>query len=764
MTLPGRALTSFVGRFDALSEAQDLLGRSRLVTLTGTGGVGKTRLALELADRTTRAFPDGVTVVELATLDVGAEVAAATAAALGVPDQSTRRPVDRVVRHLAGREMLLVVDNCEHVLDAAAALVGELLASVAGLRVLATSREPLGLAGEQMFPVPPLGLPAAAADDRDIAASEAVHLLVDRARQYSPDFTITDDNRRDVVELCTRLDGMPLAIELAAARLRSLSVAQIVDRLDERFLLLTGGTRDELPRHRTLWDLVDWSHDLCSSEERLLWARLAVFPGGFDLEAAEAVGGDGELAATSVLDVLDRLVAKSIVLSEQAGKGMRYRMLVTMREYGAHRLDERGERDQVRRRHRNHYLARASEMVAHWCGPGQPDALAAMRRDHANLLAALEWSTTTPGEVEQAAELASLLRYHWIAGGFLSDGRRWLERILELDDAPTAHRGAALSVAAWVALIQGDRAVAAAHLRACRSVADSIGDEVLRGHVDLWTALRQLFSGELDAAVASYRRAIAVLEPAGDVASVEIALFQLAMAQTYRREPGEALTTCDRVLALSDQRGEQWCRAYSLWVTGISHWHQGDLAAARDAAVAALELQREFRDGICIALTLELLSWIACSEDDPAGAAALHGGAAAVWASLGTAIEAFGPHITEDGRMMDAQIAERMGAEQVAAARSEHRHLDRRGAVELGLASGRTPEPAEPVPGPLTRRERQVADLIASGLSNKAIAERLVISNRTVEGHVERILAKLGFASRTQVAAWAATRGVGTQG
>lgn len=749
-------MTSFIGRERDLREARELLGRARLVTVTGAGGVGKTRLAFELAERAARAFPDGVRVVELAPLEDGEEVAATVASALAVADQSTRTPLEQVTRHLAGRRTLLVVDNCEHVLAEAAALVGHLLDEVDDLRVLATSREPLGLAGEQIYPLDPLSLPPPGRehDAAAVASAEAVQLLVDRARAFTPGFGVDEHNRAAVVQLCDRLDGMPLAIELAAARLRSLSVEQVVARLDRRFTLLTGGARGELPRHRTLHSLVDWSHELCTPEEQLLWARMSVFPGTLDLEAAEAVCGYGDLPPERVLDVLDRLVAKSIVSAESAPGAMRYRMLVTIREYGAARLDELDERAGTRRRHRDHFLARAAAMVRDWCGPTQPQALAAMRRDHANLLAALEWSTTTPGEEQHAAELGALLRYHWIAGGQLSDGRRWLERILRRLPQPSPARGSALWVAAWVALIQGDRPAAAAHLADCRVVADALDDEVLHAHADSWTGLLHLFSGDTGRALTSYARAAAVFERVGDDAALQTLLFQMAMAQTYHGEREAALATCERVLALSDDNGEQWCRAYSLWVTGICQWHRGERRAALAAARGALELQREFLDGICIALTLELLSWLACAEERTERAAELQGGAQSVWHQLGTTIAAFGPHITEDARSAAAEVDAQVGTERAARLRAAAADVDKPAAVELGLGGSVATTRPERSASPLTAREHEVADLIADGLSNRAIADRLVISVRTVDGHVERILAKLECSSRTQVAAW----------
>jgi len=757
---PTHALTAFVGREQALREVRELLGSARLVTITGTGGIGKTRLAVELLARAAKAFPDGVSIVELAALGDGAEVASATATALAVTDQSTRPVHEQIARHLDGRRILLLVDNCEHVLEATSDLLSYLLGAVDGLTVLTTSREPLGLAGEQIFPLGPMAVTTG--DGRDgraaVDGAEAVRLLVARARAFLPRFAVDDDNRAAVVQLCTRLDGMPLAIELAAARLRTLSVEQVLGRLDERFKLLSTGARAELPRHRTLWDLVDWSHELCTDDERRLWARLSVFPATYDLDAVEAVCGYADLDPADVIDVLDRLVAKSIVTAEPGGTAMRYRMLVTMRDYGAKRLAELGEVDEVTRRHRDYYLGRAAVMVRDWCGPLQPEALAAMRIDHANLLAALSWSTSTPGEGEHAAELASLLRYHWIAGGFLSDGRRWLERILQLDPGPTPQRGAAFWVAAWVSLIQGDRSAASRHLAACREVSTILEDDVLAAHARHWTGLLQLFSGDTAAAITSFETVIEVFERIGDQAAAQIALFQLAMAQTYDGSREAAPDTCDRVLALSEKRGEQWCRAYSLWVTALCQWHRGEPERSRAAAVDALGLQRAFQDGICIALTVELMSWLAVDAGQTERAAELAGGAESVWRQLATTIDAFGPHILADSNREAHEIDDRLGRVEAARLRSTYADLSKLEVVDLALEGRPSVAVAQPGPSPLTPREIEVARLIAEGLSNRAIADRLVISHRTVDGHVERILAKLEFSSRTQVAIWAAER------
>lgn len=763
MTRP-KPMTRFIGREQSLRETRALLGTARLVTVTGPGGIGKTRLARTVLDRAAPAFPDGATVVELADLEDGQEVAPAVASALAVPDQSTRSAVDQIVRHLTGRRTLLLVDNCEHVLEHVSRLVTDLLSAVDGLSVLTTSREPLGLPGEQILTLGPLDLPDPDVDDAAaIDAAEAVQLVVDRARNLLPEFAVTDDNRGAVVQLCARLDGMPLAIELAAARLRSLSVEQVLARLDARFTLLTGGARDDLAHHRTLAALVDWSHDLCGAAEQLLWARLSVFPGTFDLDAAEDVGADEDLPRDDVLDVLDRLVAKSIVTAQPHGPTMRYRLLVTMREYGLQQLDEGEARTAVKRRHRDHYLARAARMVDAWCGPHQPETLAAVREDHPNLIAALEWSSSTPGEEGTAARLASLLRYHWIAGGRLSEGRRWLERILQLvDDGP--ERGDALWVAAWVCLIQGDRDRAGELLADCRRTAAALDDEVLAAHADHWTGLMHTFSGQMPTAIENYRSAVTVFEREGLDAAAGTALFQQAMAQTYDGDHVAALRTCGRVVEISEPHGEQWCRAYALWVTSICHWHLGDPQAAASAGRSALELQRGFRDGICIALTVELLAWVACRASEIERAARLVGAADAVWTQIGTSIEAFGPQIHAESIAVRDELDERLGAAAAARLRAETSGCTRLEAVELALQGSSAATTGDGASGdapreqPLTPRELEVAGLIAQGLTNRAIAEQLVISPRTVDGHLERIFGKLEVGARSQVAAWVAER------
>ncbi len=759
------AMTSFVGRGQELEAARRRMGESRLVTFVGAGGVGKTRLAVEVAAGARRAFRDGVWMVDLSSLSDASRIAQVMLSALDVRDQSARPAEEQLADHLRGRQVLMLLDNCEHLLDGCATLVARLVSESPGLRVLATSREALGIDGEHLFEVPPLAVPDIERPESslpELAGIDSVILLVERARAVRPEFALAADNRRAVMQLCARLDGMPLALELAATRLRSRSVKDVLERLDDRFDFLTGGSRAAMPRQQTLRALIDWSHELCSREEQTLWARLSVFPGSFDRAAVEGVCAGGGLPVEVVMDVVDHLVAKSIVTADRDGERVRYRMLVTVREYGAERLAAQGATEALRRHHRDHYLARAQRMVEAWCGPGQAVALADMRDDHPNLRAALEWSLADPAEVRTGAVLAASLRYHWIVGGFLGEGRRWLDQILELELEPTAERGAALWVAAWVSLVQGDEPAGRRRLAACAELARQLEDPSLAAHAAHWAALAALFRGEVPLAVASLEPAVAGHERSGDRSALLTALFQQPIALAYSGQTARARATARRAIALSDEHGERWARAYALWATGIVLWRERDLAGAEGAAREALTATREFDDGICAGLAIELLAWVSAARRQFATAARLFGAAGSVWREFGTAMSAFGPHMHADSAFAEEQTRSALGGERFAARTGEGAGLNVDGAIAFALEPARRLGSGAAVGGDargsLSRREREVAQLIAEGMSNRAIAQVLVLSPRTVDRHVERILAKLAFTSRTQVAAWVASR------
>jgi predicted ATPase/DNA-binding CsgD family transcriptional regulator len=749
-------VTRFVGRRRELAEVRQLLAQSRLVTLTGVGGVGKTRLAVEAAGQLRHAFPDGTWMADLSAVDDPSQVPQAIVNALGIIDQSTRLAADKVTGHLGDAVALIVLDNCEHLADACAALVSRLLSQTRGVRVLATSRRPLGITGEHLLPVPPLPVPGPEAARHAVAALsqyDAVTMLADRTAALQPGFAVTEGNAAAVIRVCAQLDGLPLAIELAASRLRSLSLEQLADRLEHRFTVLNRGSPAAQPRQQTLRAVFDWSYSLCSAAEQLLWARLSVFPGTFDLDAAEAVCEGPGLPADAILDELDRLVAQSIVLAELHGSRMRFRLLETVRQYGRERLAGAGEEEALRLRHRDFYLALAERQAAQWYGPRQEEGLARLRDEHANLQAALEFSAADPAGPRAALDLTVALRNHWYADGYLPEGRRWLDRALAPPGPGAANaRVHALWVAAWVCLLQGDDLAAQTRLDECDALAASLGDQRAAGFARSLRGTAELFGGRITEAIALFEEALAVFAGIADTEGAGWAYFQLAISLAHRGSSARAQAVCKEALQVSEAHGERLGRSYALWVLGFDTWLQRGPQAA-DLARSALEIQRGFNDPVGAALIIELLAWIAASSGDATRAAGLLATADSVWSLIGTTIAAFGPPLGGHRADCEARARAALGQRDLAAASRQGRHST----VEAAIASV-LDEPLPPAPSPaglLTLREREVAALVADGLSNRAIAARLVISQRTVDGHVERILAKLGFTSRAQVAAWA---------
>jgi predicted ATPase/DNA-binding CsgD family transcriptional regulator len=730
--------------------------------------VGKTRIAGEVASRVRRAFTGGVCLAALADLDAGAgrnSVAGAVLAALSVSNQSARGSDDALLDFLRDRQLLVVLDNCEHLLEAAAKLVVDMLAAAPAVRILATSREALGIAGEQVCLIPPLATPDPdrAYSSRELRAFESVTLLLERACAVDPRFAITSANAEVVAQLCAQLDGMPLAIELAATRLRSLSVAQMVRRLENRFSLLSAGDRAALPRQRSLRAVIDWSYDLCTPPTRLLWNRLAVFPASFDIDAAEAVCGFGDLEGTQVFEGVDRLVAQSVLLTDRAAESVRYRLPATVREYAAERLVESGELGELKRRQRDYFLARATAIFRDWAGPAQVGALREMHADHANLVSALRWSAGTEGEHTAGIELATMLCYHWLPGGFLADGRRWLELLLAKSTGGMPAEGDALWVLSWVTLIQGDREGAARHLAALRLVAEQRADPGLRIHVWHWTALYDVFCGRAHEAVAGLERAVSGRRERGDHALELTARFMLAYALVYDGRLPEALEASSQAVELSARRGERFNQGWALWTASIARWKLGDRDGAERDARAVLEIQREFQDRVCAAVTVAVLAWVATSRRQFKRAAELAAISDSVCTDIGTSLRAFGPRLYADAQWCARTVAANLGEAAVASLARTVRPASFIEAIDRAL----DPDAGARVAGrrekggagsPLTSRELEVARLVALGLSNRAVAERLVIAPRTADGHVQQILSKLGVNSRARIATWVVER------
>jgi len=454
-------LTSFVGRTREIAEVKRLLGDARIVTLTGSGGAGKTRLALQVAAEVLDGYPDGVWLAEFAPIADSALVPKTVAIALDVPEQPGRDMLETLVDALRPKALLLVLDNCEHLVAPCANFAVALLRGCPLVRLLATSREGLGVPGEALWRVPSLSLPDARRlpPPEDLVLYDAVRLFVDRAMATAPEFTVTSENAPAVAQVCQRLDGIPLAIELAASRVKVLAVEQILARLNDRFGLLTGGSRTVLPRQQTLRAAMDWSNDLLSERERMLFRRVSVFAGGWALEAAEAVCAGNGLASADVLDLLTQLVDKSLVVVEMRDGQAWYRLLETVREYGGTRLHEAGEAEEVRRRHRDWYWALVEQATPELHGPNQIAWLERLEANHDNLRVALEWSKTAADGDATGLRLAAALCDFWDIHSHFAEGQAWLNEMLSLHKgAPSTVRVRALTSAAHLAHRQGDYA------------------------------------------------------------------------------------------------------------------------------------------------------------------------------------------------------------------------------------------------------------------------------------------------------------------
>jgi len=559
-------LTSFVGRGAQLDEVRKLLSDNRLVTLTGAGGAGKTRLALQVADRVKDEFTDGLCYVDLATV-VHAEVVPVTLArALGLPDQPGRSTVDTVLRFLAGRQILLILDNCEHLLEACASLATEVLGACPALRLVATSREPIAVAGEVTYLVPSLSL-----------ADEAIELFSDRARLVQPNFRVTEQNVATVVQICLRLDGMPLAIELAAARVRALSLDDILGSLQDRFRLLTGGSRTAVRRQQTLRASVDWSHALLTEPERILFRRLAVFMGGFDVEAAQAVAGASEVERFQLLDELTLLVDKSLVIAENASGRTRYRLLETMRQYAMEKLGESGESDAVRGRHRDYYTAMADVLdTPHDRGHEQRVERVELEID--NLRSAFVWCLEN-SDVEAGLRIASSLQPVWLTRGRVQEGLDWLDAGLRAygegrTDMPAAVvRAMAESTLLAAVAVDGrnEAEVALGHAR-------QLGDPVLL--IRALTAQGAMSAFRAEAATSYFEEAADIAREIGDAWRLCQTLAWRSTVATVTGDAAAINAVVEEGLGLADDIGDRFTSRQLRWTLASLEVHQGKLASA----------------------------------------------------------------------------------------------------------------------------------------------------------------------------------------
>ncbi|MFI6142130.1 ATP-binding protein [Streptomyces griseus] len=678
-------LNPFVGREAELAELGGLLEGARLVTVAGVAGVGKTRCVIRLAALREKRYCDGVLLAELSAVGHPDLLEHALVDALGLTDHTNRPPRAVLVEHLSERRTLLVIDGFEHLVDACADLVTELLRRAPRLQVLAAGRCPLRVDGERTFPLAPM------------SDGDAVELFTERARGVRPGWEPTAAERASVLELCRRLDGIPLALELAAGRLRALSVEQVLLRLDDRFRLLTGGRRGAPPRHQTLRTAIGWSHELCTPEQRLLWARLSVFAGQFDLEAAEYICGGPDLPAESVLDVLDELLAQSVVEREDGPAGARYRLLDTVSEYGAQWLAAAGDTPRLRRRHRDWFLGLATWCELDWFSPRQAEVAARVDSELPNLRRAMECSMEIPDEVHLAQYLAGTLWFYWAGCGRLSEGRHWLDHVLE---EPTPHDSARLKVLwvlGYVAVLQGDTVGAISALQECREEAERSGDATALAYAVHRTGCLAIVTDDMPRAEELLRDALGRYREVGELNSnVLMAQVELAMAVAFLGDLDAAALICDEVREICEDHGERWALAYALYVLAYAALRRGRPARARQMLGECLTIGRTFNDLLGTVLSLELLALVTAVEGDAGEAAVLQGAAEGIWPSVGVPL--FGSAFYGRPR---AECEERARRELGNAAYEEGlragRRLDPATAVERALAGG---GPAAAVEGP----------------------------------------------------------------
>ena len=712
--------------------------------------------------------------MQLSPLQEPALLARTVSEALGLPDEAAGDAPRVLAQNLAERELLLVLDTCEHLGGACAELAALLLPAAPGLRILATSRSPLGLPDEHTVLITPLDLPAA--DDAAAAYADAVTLFVDRAQAAVPDFALTRENTPAVAELCRRLDGIPLALELAAVRLRGMPVEEILARLSDRFRVL-GATRTSTDRHRTLRAAVSWSYELCTPAEQKLWAELSVFPGGFGLAAAEYVCGPGtaetlrRLADKSVIQlpaaVADPGAAADVPDDGAALPGTRgderYQMLDTMREFGAELLNAAGAAlaARVRARHRDYYLGLAERAAAGSMTAGQAAWLTRLGLETANLRVALDFSFTQGGVPAGLRMMRRLLPY-WLMTGQFTEGRRWHD--LAFAVAPQSRDDAwAVFGAGVLAVQQGDFATGGPLLTRATSLAEARGDDDLAAHVTDARGMLAFYSGDLTTAQAEFEAALAVDEGAGFSDPTALVTYsRLASVCLLTFELDRAVKLCEECVRRCDELGEQWARGTALWTRGAARWLSGDNAAAIGDALSCLRIKERLGDLHTIAMSFDLLSVCLVATGDVERAAVLHGASEKLWTLLNAPV-LMGPAYTE---------IRKSGADTARGALGEDRFdtLVAHGyavplSVALAVAKGEAPAgppagTAEPSTGgkALTRREREVAELVADGLGNREIAERLYLSKRTVDSHVEHVFTKLGFSSRAQLTTWVLDR------
>ena len=754
--LPAEA-TSFIGRRHELAELRRKLTAARLVSLVGPGGVGKSRLAIRAATDLGRGFPGGAWLVELAEVRDPALVGNAVMAALDLRDQAATEPLALLLSYLKDKRVLLVVDNCEHLLGAAAEVVTEVIRAAPGVRVVATSREPLSVSGEHLIPIPPLELPSAQAAEplNQLQQNEAVMLFTERAAAASGKFELTTSNQAAVVDLCRRLDGLPLAIELAAVRTRVLTAEQIRDRLTDRFRLLTGGGRAALPRHQTLRTTIDWSYDLLEPGERTLLRRFCVFAGRFTLEDVESVCSSEDVPAPHALDLLSSLVDKSLVMKEDARGLACYRLHETMREYARLELREAGEEEAVERRCAEHYRSKCWRSAADARFYRLLEWLEWMDLEIDNIRSVLR-RCLDQGDFPLALDLASSLGWYWMTRA-TTEGVRWLDELLASGDGNRPAHAMAWFMRGFLGVLQSDPTAARPALERAAAAAREAGQRHVLVHSLCMASIAENMAGDRASARRLLDEARVVMAGLHDHPSTLSLLQARALNGAFQGDFDAVRSASSEGVRLSREAGDLYSLGMMLLNQGVTALIAGDLDGSKPLFADALRIADQIDDRVGQFYLLDALACHAASTGQARFAAQLLGAAETIRTEAGASVMEFLAPLL--ARAEESAIAA-LGASKFETEFSAGKRLSHGAAIRLALG-----EPAHVVAaasddgdaGLLGKRQADVARLVADGLSNKQIGARLFISERTVDSHVRSILNKLGFNSRAQIAGWMAS-------
>jgi len=752
-------LSSFVGREKELAEVRRLLQDTRLLTLTGPGGCGKTRLAVVAASEMLQGFEDGAWMVELAPLPDPSLLPQAVASVLGVREQSGLPLLDTLSDHLRTGKLLLLLDNCEHLIGACAELAETLLRSCPELRVLATSREALGITGEVAWPVPPLSLPdlRRLPDIEALPRYESARLFVERATAVKPTFALTEQNAPAVAQVCYRLDGIPLAIELAAARAKVLSVEEISERLDDSFRLLASGGRTALPRHRTLRATLDWSYDLLSDHERILFQRLSVFTGGFTLASGESVCVEEDLERDEVLGLLSHLVDKSLVAAREQDGETRYRLLEIVRKYAREKLE--GAEASVRQRHAAFFVGLAEEAEGKLTGPDQARWLVRLEAEHDNIRVALSWALAECRNAESGVRLAGALWPFWLARGYLSEGRGWLEiAVSRGGSVPVRAKAKALIGAGWLANFQGEYGAAKTLIEEGLALYRELGDKEGVALSIVMLSSVAVMGQRDDIPVEALIEEGLLLRPEVEDRRTVAGLLDIEGGVALARgDLGRAVELWEETLALYQDVGDVLGIVACHTNLGLVKLAQGDYERSTMLLGESLRLAWELDHKPFFQYSVIGLGGVAASQGWPVRAARLWGAAEGI-------SEAYGIHMLSAGRSLidyESRLAaarSRLDEAAWTAAWAEGRAMDLEQIFECARqeeASHESTAPSRTYPAGLSAREAEVLALVADGLTNAQVAEKLFLSSRTVDWHLGSIYRKLGLHSRAEATRFA---------